>query len=77
MISKVKDIDLAIIKGKEVSIYNIYSLNLIATDIYKTTKSYWHDFIAYNFDILDNITIILGFSWLEAVDPAINFRTKS
>jgi len=68
---------LAIIESKEVSIYNIYSLNLIAIDIYKITKSYRHDFVAYDFNILSNITIILGFLWLEAVDPAINFRTKS
>jgi len=37
---KVKDIDLAIIKGKEIFIYNIYSFNFIIINIYKTTKNY-------------------------------------
>ena len=74
---KVKDINLAIIESKEVFIYNIYNLNLITIDTYKTTKSYRYNFIIYNFDILNNIIIILGFFWLEAVDFAINFRTKS
>jgi len=58
---KVKDIDLVIIKGKKVSIYSIYNLNLTTTDIYKTIKSYWYNFVAYDFDILRDITIILGF----------------
>ena len=74
---KVKDIDLATVEGKEVSTYGIHSLNLTATDTYKTTKSHRHDFVACDFDIPGGITIILGFPWLEAVDPAINFRTKS
>jgi len=61
LISKIKDINLAIIKNKKVSIYNIYNLNLIIINIYKIIKSYQYNFIIYNFNILSNITIILGF----------------
>ena len=61
MTFKVKDIDLTIIENKEVSTYSIYNLNLTITDTYKTTKSYRYNFVAYDFNILRGIIIILGF----------------
>ena len=67
------EIGLATLDGKEVITYGNHDIPLTATDSEGTTKTHRHSFVACDFDI-PGVSIILGFPWLNKVDPAISFR---
>ena len=67
---------LATVEGREVLTYGRHEVNLSATDSEGTTKGRRHSFIACDFDV-DGVSIILGFPWLQAVDPVISFRERT
>ena len=67
---------LATVEGREVLTYGRHEINLAATDSEGTTKRARHSFIACDFDV-DGVSMILGFPWLQAVDPAISFRERT
>ena len=66
-------LSLAIVEGKEVVTYGSHDIGITATDSENTTKTHRHGFVACDFDIPD-ISFILGFPWLQDVDPAIGWR---
>ena len=69
-------IDLAIPEGKEVTSYGIHNANIIAKDSEGNKKTNRHDFIASDFNI-PNISMILGFPWLQNVNPDICWKSKT
>ena len=48
------------VKGKDITTYSVYKIELKATNSERTTKSSRYDFIAYDFDVLE-VSLILGF----------------
>ena len=74
--SKDAQFQLATVEGKEVVTYGISNIGLVVTDSEGTTKPHRHDFVACDFDIPD-VSLILGFPWLQQIDPVIRFSTGS
>ncbi len=64
---------LATLDGKEVWTYGIHDLPISATDSGGELRTSQHAFVACDFEGLD-VNLILGYPWLEAVDPLLGFR---
>lgn len=67
---------LATLDGKEVWTYGVHHLPLSATDSAGRTETRWHNFVACDFQGLD-VNLILGYPWLEAIDPTLGFKAGS